>query len=54
MSNFHHDQASGLRRIMAAPKPRVVSVISAASTHDQPRMMTNLAASILATVAMYW
>jgi flagellar biosynthesis protein FlhG len=46
MSNFHHDQAAGLRRIMAAPKPRVVSVISAASTHDQPRMMTNLAASI--------
>jgi flagellar biosynthesis protein FlhG len=46
MSNFHHDQAAGLRRIMAAPKPRVVSVISAAITHDQPRMMTNLAASI--------
>ena len=46
MSNFHHDQAAGLRRIMAAPKPRVVSIISAASTQDQPRMMTNLAASI--------
>lgn len=45
MSNFQ-DQAAGLRRIMAAPKPRVVSVISAASTQDQPRMMTNLAASI--------
>jgi flagellar biosynthesis protein FlhG len=46
MSNFHNDQAAGLRRIMAAPKPRVVSIISAAATHDQPRMMTNLAASI--------
>ncbi|MDP1658451.1 MAG: MotR [Methylotenera sp.] len=46
MSNFQNDQAAGLRRIMAAPKPRVVSIISAASTHDQPRMMTNLAASI--------
>ena len=46
MSNFHHDQAAGLRRIMAAPKPRVVSIISAATTQDQPRMMTNLAASI--------
>ena len=46
MSNIHQDQAAGLRRIMAAPKPRVVSIISAASTQDQPRMMTNLAASI--------
>jgi flagellar biosynthesis protein FlhG len=46
MSNFQNDQAAGLRRIMAAPKPRVVSIISAASTPDQPRMMTNLAASI--------
>ena len=31
---------------MAAPKPRVVSIISATTTQDQPRMMTNLAASI--------
>jgi flagellar biosynthesis protein FlhG len=46
MSKLHHDQAAGLRRIMAAPKPRVVSIISAATTQDQPRMMTNLAASI--------
>jgi len=46
MSNSHQDQAAGLRRIMAAPKPRVVSIISAATTQDQPRMMTNLAASI--------
>jgi flagellar biosynthesis protein FlhG len=46
MSNSHHDQAAGLRRIMAAPKPRVVSIISATNTQDQPRMMTNLAASI--------
>jgi len=41
-----NDQAAGLRRIMATPKPRVVSIISAAATADQPRMMTNLAASI--------
>lgn len=41
-----NDQAAGLRRIMAAPKPRVVSVISASSTQDQPRLLTNLAASI--------
>ncbi len=51
MADFQNDQAAGLRRIMAAPKPRVVSIISASSispssTQDQPRMMTNLAASI--------
>ena len=46
MPKFQNDQAAGLRRIMAAPRPRVVSVISAASTQDQPRMMTNLAATI--------
>ncbi len=50
-NNFKDDQAAGLRRIMAAPKPRVVSIIAAASisasaVQDQPRMMTNLAASI--------
>jgi flagellar biosynthesis protein FlhG len=47
MLNFQNDQAAGLRRLMAAPKPRVVSIISASSTHDQPRMLTNLAASML-------
>lgn len=47
MSNFHQDQAAGLRRLMATPKPRVVSIISASSTQHQPRMLTNLAASIL-------
>lgn len=41
-----HDQAAGLRRIMAAPAPRIVSIISAAATHDKSRLMTNLAASI--------
>ena len=51
MADFKNDQAAGLRRIMATPIPRVVSIISAASisaspTHDQPRMMTNLAACI--------
>jgi flagellar biosynthesis protein FlhG len=45
--SFKNDQAAGLRRIMAAPKPRVVSIISASAT-DQSRMMTNLAASIRA------
>lgn len=47
MSNFQNDQAAGLRRIMAAPKPRVVSILSATTTDHQPRMMSNLAASIM-------
>ncbi|WP_036302220.1 MinD/ParA family ATP-binding protein [Methylotenera sp. L2L1] len=47
MVSFKNDQAAGLRRIMAAPKPRVVSIISASSA-DQSRMMINLAASIRA------
>lgn len=48
MRNFHHDQAAGLRRIMASPKPRVVSILSAGLEATFPRMMTNLAASIQA------
>lgn len=46
MLNIQHDQAAGLRRIMAAPAPRIISIISAAATHDKSRLMTNLAASI--------
>ncbi|OAM51285.1 MotR [Methylovorus sp. MM2] len=51
MPNFHKDQAYGLRRIMAKPKPRIVSVISASptsstATKEQTRLITNLAASI--------
>jgi flagellar biosynthesis protein FlhG len=51
MSNFnnnfmHNDQAAGLRRIMAKPKPRVVSVLSASQTQTQTRLITNLAASM--------
>ncbi len=46
MLNYHEDQAAGLRRIMSGPKPRVVSVISANSRKDQPRLLTNLASSI--------
>lgn len=48
MSNYHQDQAAGLRRIMATPKPRVVSIISASVSHNQPQLIQNLAASIVA------
>lgn len=46
MSKHHQDQAAGLRRIMAVPAPRIISIISAAPSHDSSRLMTNLAASI--------
>ncbi len=42
-----NDQAAGLRRLMAKPKPRIVSILSASSAQNQPRLMTNLAASIM-------
>lgn len=47
MFKFKNDQAAGLRRLMATPKPRVVSVIAATPTQDQSHLMSNLAASIL-------
>lgn len=46
-SHIHHDQAAGLRRIMATPKPRVVSVLSAMPSQVSPRLITNLAASLV-------
>ncbi len=51
MFNVHDDQAAGLRRIMAAPKPRIVSVLSAldefSTEHaDSARILSNLAASL--------
>lgn len=49
MRNFHNDQAAGLRRIMSAPRPRLVSILSAGLELTLPRMLTNLAASIQQT-----
>lgn len=51
MLSFQHDQAAGLRRLMAAPRPRIISVISAlevtSSGHQElPRILANLAASL--------
>lgn len=48
MLNFPHDQAAGLRRLMATPKPRVMSIISAAANHQPSNMLSNLAATIYA------
>lgn len=47
MVDFENDQAAGLRRIMAEPKPRVLSVLSAASNQaHQARTINNLAATL--------
>lgn len=46
MSDFMKDQAESLRRIMAGPKPRIISMFSAAVSQDNSRTLTNLAASL--------
>lgn len=47
MANFENDQAAGLRRIMAEPKPKVLSVLSAAGNQQhQARTINNLAATL--------
>jgi flagellar biosynthesis protein FlhG len=43
---LHDDQAGGLRRIMAGPQPRVVSLLSAGSGIDKSSMLINLAVSL--------
>lgn len=48
MLNLPNDQAAGLRRIMAGPKTRVISVLPASTPENQPRLLTNLAASLAA------
>lgn len=47
MVNFENDQAAGLRRIMAEPKPKVLSVLLAAGNQQhQARTINNLAATL--------
>lgn len=46
MSDFMKDQAESLRRIMAGPKPRIISIFSAAGPRDKSRTLPNLAASL--------
>jgi flagellar biosynthesis protein FlhG len=46
MSKLKQDQAAGLRKLMAIPAPRIFTMLSASSTQDKSRLMTNLAASM--------
>jgi flagellar biosynthesis protein FlhG len=48
MPNVWNDQASGLRRMMTGHQPKIVTVLSASSAESQPRLLTNLAATISA------
>ncbi|HEU4853595.1 MAG TPA: antiactivator of flagellar biosynthesis FleN protein [Telluria sp.] len=46
MANFDFDQAEGLRRMLAGPKPRIVTFLCATPDDDKGAMLVNLAASM--------
>ena len=46
MANFDFDQAEGLRRMLAGPKPRIVTFLSATAEDDKGAMLVNLGASL--------
>jgi flagellar biosynthesis protein FlhG len=46
LASFDFDQAEGLRRMLAGPKPRVFTFLSAASTEEKGAMLVNLGASL--------
>ncbi len=46
MANFDFDQAEGLRRMLAGPKPRIVTFLSASPEDDKGAMLVNLGASL--------
>ena len=46
MANFDFDQAEGLRRMLAGPKPRIVTFLCATPEEDKGAMLVNLAASM--------
>jgi flagellar biosynthesis protein FlhG len=46
LANFDFDQAEGLRRMLAGPKPRIVTFLSATAEDDKGAMLVNLGASL--------
>lgn len=46
MANFDFDQAEGLRRMLAGPKPRIVTFLAACADDDKGAMLVNLGASL--------
>ncbi|HYD79777.1 MAG TPA: antiactivator of flagellar biosynthesis FleN protein [Paucimonas sp.] len=46
MASFDFDQAEGLRRMLAGPKPRIVTFLSAIPTEEKNATLVNLSASL--------
>jgi flagellar biosynthesis protein FlhG len=49
LASFSTDQAEGLRRMLAGPKPRVISFVSALGAEEKSGTLVNLAASLTRT-----
>lgn len=47
MANFNFDQAEGLRRMLAGPRPRIVTFLSVLADDDKSAMLANLGASLV-------
>ncbi|RJG01189.1 MinD/ParA family ATP-binding protein [Noviherbaspirillum sedimenti] len=47
MANFRNDQAEGLRRMLAGPRPRVFTFLSALPDEEKNAMLVNLGASLV-------
>ncbi len=47
LASFDFDQAEGLRRMLAGPKPRIVTFLSATASDDKGAMLVNLGASLV-------
>ena len=46
LASFDFDQAEGLRRMLAGPKPRIVTFLSSTPQDDKGAMLVNLGASL--------
>jgi flagellar biosynthesis protein FlhG len=46
LASFDFDQAEGLRRMLAGPKPRIVTFLAATPDDDKGAMLVNLGASL--------
>lgn len=49
MANYQTDQAEGLRRMLAGPKPRIFTFLSALPDSEKSAMLINLGASLVRT-----
>ncbi|HEX2603465.1 MAG TPA: antiactivator of flagellar biosynthesis FleN protein [Oxalicibacterium sp.] len=49
MASFECDQAEGLRRLLAGPKPRIFTFLSAATSAERSAMLVNLSTSLART-----